>query len=84
MQRALLFTIRLYQWLLSPLLPPACRYVPSCSQYASEAVEFHGPWKGALLALWRLLRCHPLARGGFDPVPLDHVAQAPSRVRTNN
>jgi hypothetical protein len=100
MQRALLFAIRIYQWLLSPLLPPACRYVPSCSQFAAEAVEFHGPWKGALLALWRLLRCHPFARGGFDPVPMDHVAHVPgsphradfarggvdvhSRVRTDN
>ncbi len=72
MKRALLLTIRLYQRLLSPLLPPACRYVPTCSQYAAEAVEFHGPVKGAMLALWRLLRCHPLARGGFDPVPLGH------------
>jgi uncharacterized protein len=70
MKRALLLTIRLYQRLLSPLLPPACRYVPTCSQYAAEAVEFHGPVKGAMFALWRLLRCHPLARGGFDPVPL--------------
>jgi putative membrane protein insertion efficiency factor len=71
MQRALLCTIRLYQRLLSPLLGPACRYVPSCSQYAAEAVEFHGPF-----AAWRLLRCHPLARGGFDPVPTHHVAHA--------
>jgi putative membrane protein insertion efficiency factor len=80
MKRALLFTIRLYQRFVSPLLLPACRYVPSCSQYASEAVEFHGPWKGALLAAWRLLRCHPLARGGFDPVPADHVGQTQRRL----
>jgi putative membrane protein insertion efficiency factor len=88
MTRALLFTIRLYQRLLSPLLRPACRYVPSCSEYAAEAIEFHGPLKGTLLASWRLLRCHPCARGGFDPVPIHHVAHdvahAPSRVRTNN
>jgi putative membrane protein insertion efficiency factor len=69
MRRALLFTIHLYQRLLSPLLGPACRYVPSCSDYAAEAIEFHGPLRGTLLAAWRLLRCHPLARGGFDPVP---------------
>ena len=69
MKRALLLTIRLYQRLLSPLLLPACRYVPTCSEYAHQAVELHGSAKGAMLAAWRLLHCHPLARGGFDPVP---------------
>jgi putative membrane protein insertion efficiency factor len=69
MKRALLLTIRLYQRLLSPLLPPACRYVPTCSEYAHQAVELHGPAKGAMLASWRLLRCHPFSRGGYDPVP---------------
>ena len=69
MKRVLLWIIRLYQWLLSPLLGPACRYVPSCSEYAAQAIEFHGPLRGTLLAAWRLLRCHPFARGGFDPVP---------------
>jgi len=69
MKRALLLAIRLYQWLLSPLLLPACRFMPTCSQYAAEAVELHGPMKGALLSAWRLLRCHPFARGGFDAVP---------------
>jgi putative membrane protein insertion efficiency factor len=69
MKRALLLTIRLYQRFFSPLLLPACRYVPTCSQYAHQAVELHGPAKGSLLAAWRLLRCHPLARGGYDPVP---------------
>ncbi|MGH9581165.1 MAG: membrane protein insertion efficiency factor YidD [Terriglobales bacterium] len=59
----------LYQRAISPLLPPACRYVPSCSQYAREAIEWHGALRGAGLSLWRLLRCHPLARGGYDPVP---------------
>lgn len=68
MKRVLLLTIRVYQWLLSPLLLPACRFTPTCSQYAAEAVELHGPTKGALLAAWRLLRCHPFSRGGFDPV----------------
>ncbi|MGH9522574.1 MAG: membrane protein insertion efficiency factor YidD [Terriglobales bacterium] len=61
--------IRLYQRLLSPLLGPACRYTPTCSHYAAEAIEFHGA-RGVLMAVWRLLRCHPFARGGFDPVPL--------------
>jgi hypothetical protein len=90
MKRALLLTIRLYQRLLSPLLLPACRYVPTCSEFAHEAIELHGPAKGAMLAACRLLRCHPLARGGYDPVPPDvahtcaaddRVAHAPSRVQ---
>lgn len=59
----------LYQKLISPLLPAACRYHPSCSTYAAEALELHGAAKGSLLAVWRLLRCHPWARGGLDPVP---------------
>lgn len=61
--------LNLYKRLVSPLLPPACRYVPSCSEYAAEAVARHGIFRGAILAAWRLLRCNPLARGGFDPVP---------------
>jgi putative membrane protein insertion efficiency factor len=68
MKRALLFALRLYQRLISPLLPPACRFVPTCSQYAAEALELHGPLKGGVLAAWRLLRCHPFSRGGYDPV----------------
>jgi putative membrane protein insertion efficiency factor len=69
MKRALLLTIRFYQWLLSPLLPPACRYVPTCSEYAHQAIELHGLARGAMFAAWRLLRCHPFSRGGYDPVP---------------
>jgi putative membrane protein insertion efficiency factor len=61
--------LRLYKYLVSPLLPPACRFVPSCSEYAAEAVARHGCFRGAMLACWRLLRCNPLARGGYDPVP---------------
>ena len=61
--------LNLYKRLVSPLLPPACRYVPSCSEYAAEAVARHGVFHGAMLAVWRLLRCNPLARGGYDPVP---------------
>lgn len=59
--------LRAYQWLISPLLGPACRYVPSCSEYAMEAVAHYGVLKGGSKAVWRLARCHPLARGGFDP-----------------
>jgi putative membrane protein insertion efficiency factor len=61
--------LRAYQRWLSPALPPACRYVPSCSHYALEAVELHGAWRGSRLAAWRVLRCHPFVRGGYDPVP---------------
>ena len=64
-----LFLIRAYQALLSPLFYGSCRFHPSCSHYAAEAVEVHGPVKGAWLALGRLLRCQPFCRGGFDPVP---------------
>ena len=65
----LLGAIQAYRMLLSPLLGPCCRYEPSCSAYASEAVTRHGPWRGAWLALRRILRCHPLRPGGYDPVP---------------
>lgn len=58
-----------YRTLVSPVLPRACRYYPSCSQYAQDAVRIHGPLVGASLALRRLLRCHPWAEGGPDPVP---------------
>lgn len=61
--------IRCYQRLISPWLPPACRYVPTCSAYAVEAVQKHGVPRGLLLACRRLLRCHPWCAGGYDPVP---------------
>lgn len=67
-QRALIGLIRFYQSVLSPLHPPTCRFVPSCSHYALEAIEHHGALKGGWLAIRRLLRCHPFSRGGFDPV----------------
>ena len=64
-----IFFIRLYQLLLSPLLPGACRYTPTCSQYAIEALKKYGVFKGGYLALKRLLRCHPWGGSGYDPVP---------------
>ena len=71
--------VRLYRWFLSPLLgPPRCRYVPSCSAYALEALERHGAWRGSLLTLQRLLRCHPWGGSGFDPVPESPGIQPPS------
>ena len=65
----LLLMIRAYQALLSPLFYGSCRFHPSCSHYAAEAVEVHGPIQGTWLALGRLLRCQPFCKGGFDPVP---------------
>ncbi len=67
--RALLVLIQLYRVTLSPLLGPRCRYLPSCSQYAAEALRTHGLWCGGRLAVRRLLRCHPWGRSGIDPVP---------------
>ncbi|MGZ3458763.1 MAG: membrane protein insertion efficiency factor YidD [Archangium sp.] len=61
--------IRLYKRWLSPLLPPACRFHPTCSVYALEALRKHGALRGVRLILWRLLRCQPFHPGGFDPVP---------------
>ena len=61
--------IRCYQLLLSPVLPPSCRYLPSCSDYAAEAIARHGPWHGLALGCSRLLRCHPWGGSGYDPVP---------------
>lgn len=58
-----------YKRWISPALPVACRYQPTCSEYAQEAVERHGVWRGGMLAVFRLLRCHPLAKAGYDPVP---------------
>jgi len=61
--------IRAYQLLVAPILGPSCRYYPSCSHYAAEAVARHGPWRGVLLAARRLSRCHPWGGCGYDPVP---------------
>ena len=61
--------IRGYQRIVSPLLPPSCRFHPTCSDYAYEAIDRHGLLKGGRLAVWRVLRCNPFGKGGFDPVP---------------
>ncbi|OHB54956.1 MAG: membrane protein insertion efficiency factor YidD [Planctomycetes bacterium GWF2_50_10] len=68
MKTIFLFLIRLYQFCLSPLLGGRCRFVPSCSNYAVDAINTFGPVKGTLLALWRILRCNPFSKGGYDPV----------------
>jgi putative membrane protein insertion efficiency factor len=60
--------LQLYKRWISPAFPPSCRYVPTCSEYAMEAIERYGAWRGGAMAAWRVLRCHPLAAGGLDPV----------------
>ena len=67
--RAIVAALGLYKRVVSPLLPPACRFHPTCSEYAADAIARHGAARGTLLALKRLARCHPFHAGGFDPVP---------------
>jgi len=68
MKSPALWVLRRYKRWISPTLPPSCRYVPTCSEYAMEAVERYGAVRGGAMAAWRVLRCHPLAAGGLDPV----------------
>jgi len=69
MKRVLIWLIRLYQRYISPIKPRACRFTPTCSQYAVEALEMRGFFVGTALAIWRILRCNPFSKGGYDPVP---------------
>ena len=69
MKRLLILGVRAYQVGIGPMLPASCRYYPSCSAYAIEALERHGAMRGAWLAVRRILRCHPFRPGGYDPVP---------------
>ena len=71
MKHILIALVKFYRKYISPLTPPTCRYVPTCSQYAVTAVERYGAWKGGWMALRRILRCNPFSRGGYDPVPED-------------
>ncbi len=68
-KRILTVPIGLYRRFISPMLPPSCIYTPTCSEYAIEAIERYGPLRGLLMAVKRILRCHPWHRGGYDPVP---------------
>ena len=67
--RVLIGCIRVYQAVIAPYLPDCCRFTPTCSHYGVEALRVHGFWKGSLLTVWRILRCQPFCRGGYDPVP---------------
>jgi putative membrane protein insertion efficiency factor len=69
--RIILFILSFYKRLISPLLGQRCRFYPSCSDYARIAISRFGPWRGSILAAWRILRCQPMCSGGTDPVP-DH------------
>jgi putative membrane protein insertion efficiency factor len=69
MRRAAVFALRLYKRFISPLLPPACRFYPTCSEYAAQAIAKHGLWRGGIMAAKRLVKCNPLHPGGVDPVP---------------
>jgi len=70
LKKAVLLGIRFYKMTLSKALPPSCRFYPTCSEYAYRAVDLHGLKRGGFLAIKRVLRCHPLNPGGYDPVPL--------------
>jgi putative membrane protein insertion efficiency factor len=70
MRKILIFLVRFYQKAISPTKAPCCRFYPTCSAYALEALETHGAFKGSFLSICRLLRCNPLCKGGYDPVPL--------------
>lgn len=69
MKKILMLLIKLYQKAISPLMPPSCRFHPTCSNYGFEAIETHGALKGSWLAIRRISKCHPFHEGGFDPVP---------------
>ena len=83
MRVALIWSIRSYQTLISPALPRSCKYHPSCSQYAIDAVTQYGAMRGFVLAVWRLMRCNPLSYGGYDPVERQRVFKPrPASVKT--
>lgn len=69
MKKIIIFMIKFYQKYISPMKHTKCPYIPSCSQYGLEAVEKYGAFKGSLLAIWRIIRCNPFSKGGYDPVP---------------
>lgn len=81
--RVLIGAVNFYRRFISPWFPPCCRFTPSCSAYAIEALKKHGFWIGSCLTVWRLLRCHPFCRGGYDPVPDKKAKSASSGNAVN-
>ena len=81
LRRIALLPIRAYQLLFSPMLGARCRYYPSCSEYAAQAIQRFGILRGVVLASWRLLRCNPWSRGGFDPVEAQRLFRPRPRTR---
>lgn len=69
LENFILFILRIYKKYISPILPHACRYTPTCSEYMIQAIQVYGVWKGGYLGIKRLLRCHPFGKSGYDPVP---------------
>jgi len=67
-RRLFVWLIRGYRRFISPGLPPSCKYLPTCSQYAIDAIEKYGAFRGSLMGIWRILRCNPFSKGGYDPV----------------
>ncbi|WP_344934315.1 membrane protein insertion efficiency factor YidD [Zhongshania borealis] len=80
MQRLLIACITFYRLFISPLMAPHCRFYPSCSHYAIEAIQLHGARRGGYLGIKRLLRCHPLSSGGYDPVPSCHCHSTETKL----
>jgi uncharacterized protein len=76
----LILPIKFYKYSISPLLPNSCRHVPSCSEYAVEALKVHGIFRGSVLAIWRILRCNPWGTHGWDPVPPKKVRKSPNGI----
>lgn len=68
MKKVIINLIKFYRKNISPMSPPKCKYIPTCSQYAIESIEKYGVFKGCILAFWRIIRCNPFSKGGFDPV----------------
>ena len=81
MKAIFLAPIRLYQRVLSPMMPARCKYHPSCSEYAVQAIRMHGVMRGLVLAGWRILRCNPLSNGGIDPVENQRLFKPKAKAR---
>lgn len=82
--RAILMILRGYKWAISPMFPPACRYTPTCSEYAMEAIEHFGVLRGGVKTAMRVLRCHPFAKGGYDPVMREPLLACPEQNKGTN